>query len=105
MNQPYRLTGAIFLAFLAWFTMLSAMRIPFGILGLGCLMLIGGIWLMFNAKSIFEQSQKEYRKLPKSKRKSWNKPSQAYYYFNLFVVIPAMITAGILCFYMVWFLG
>ena len=94
MERSYRLTTAIFLAFL---------HIPFGILGLGALMLFGGIWMMVSAKSVYEQSKKAYKKLPKSKQKTWNKPSPAYYYFNLFVIIPAMITIGIICFYMVWF--
>ncbi len=103
MEKTYRVTVAIFLAFLAWFTMLAFMHIPFGILGLGVLMLFGGVWLMASAKGIFENAKKAYKKLPKSKQTKWNKPTSAYYYFNLFVIIPAMITIGILCFYMVWY--
>ncbi len=105
MDKTYRFTAAIFTAFLAWFTMLTLMHIPFGVLGLGSLLLLGGIWLLFYAKPIYEQSKKAYRKLPKSKKNVWNKPTPAYYYFNLFVVVPAMVTASILCFYMVWFIS
>ncbi len=103
MEKSYRVTLAIFLAFLAWFAMLAAMNIPFGVLGLGCLLLLSGVWLMFSAKPIYEQAKKNYKKLPKRKQNSWNKPTPAYYYFNLFVIVPAMITIGILCFYMAWY--
>ncbi len=73
-----------------------------GLLGLGILLIICGGWWLVTAPVIWQDYLKYYKKLPKSKRTIWNKPSRTYYYMSVYLFIPSSIVLGTIFIYLYW---
>lgn len=85
----------IAIVLILWLALLSAQQVLFGMLGLGMLLITGGIWIMATAKTTWENYLKAYKKLPKSKKSVWTKPSITYYYVNILLIVPLLIVLGV----------
>ena len=88
--------------FIAWvyglfiliFAFVSLHSIVVGLVGLGSLLILAGVFVELNADRIWAES----KKWAKQNRKSipwWNRPTHLYYVLNTFVLWPLVILIGI----------
>ena len=93
MPKP-RYVGWLYGLLILIFAVITQYSVVVGLVGLGSLLLVAGIFVEMNADRIWDES----KKWAKQNRKSipwWNRPTHSYYVLNRFVLWPLVIVIGI----------
>ncbi len=102
MRQIKTLYKYLLAVLFVWFGFLALQNNSFGLIGLGCILIICSGWWLITAPVIWNDYLKYYKKLPKKKRTVWNEPKRIYYYLSVYIFIPASIAMGVLFIYLAW---
>lgn len=86
--------GLVFIVLLVAAQLVMMYSSVLGLIGIGSVLLISGIFYEMNADAVWKESIKRSKKNKKN-TKWWNKPTYGFYLFNVFVLWPFIILLGI----------
>ena len=78
------------------FAVLSLYYPIIGLIGVGALLLMAGIFVEMNADRVWKESLK-WQKKNRKQVAWWNRPTPFFYALNIYVLWPLIILLGIFC--------
>ncbi|HEY6736649.1 MAG TPA: hypothetical protein VI322_02940 [Candidatus Saccharimonadia bacterium] len=91
-----RFAPALFLAFLAGFTVVGQIKPVMGLVGLGTTAILTAVLIELNRKRIWMEYLKIYKKR-KGLKGAFTKPNELYYNINVWFLWPFIFFLGLIC--------
>jgi hypothetical protein len=95
-STPPRFAAGLFVGLFALFALMAWFRPAAGLAGLGTVVVLGAVLIELNARRIWDEYRKSYKKT-KGSVAWWHEPRQVYYTINVVIVWPLIAILGVLC--------